>query len=315
MPFTRVSIADFQSIASAEVDLGVREGGGGITTIVGPSSTGKSAFLRALRMLVRNTSSAPVRSGAKKTVVSAEFDGHNVEVQRGKALSTYVLDGETFAKAGVSVPGAVTKALGLREDAPDPHFAFQFDSPYLLAVPGSSVSAALGALTHANVLRAAVREGARLAQHAKHEKDIRTKDALALAEQIKERFAGLPAREQALVNARKRVSEAVEAQVRVDTLGTILEALEAASTGLETVSAARRRYADVFPAVEAAAEAVERAAAIEEVVSLWDRATAMRTAQEAMAAAFAQDAEAADGEYHTVLVEAGMCPTCGAKTS
>lgn len=315
MPFTRIEVVDFQSIAAADIELGVREGGGGITTIVGPSSTGKSAFLRAVRMLVRNASAAPVRIGAKKAVVRAEFDGRSVEVSRGKALSTYVLDTETFAKAGVSVPEAVAKALGLREDTPDPHFAFQFDAPYLLSVPGSVVSSTLGRLTHANVLREAVREGARRAQAAKHTKDIRTKDALELAAAIKERFATLPAREQAFKDAQEVVAKALDADTRADTLGHLLEALEAASTGLEAVSAARARYDDVFPLVEQASTAMARAKEVEEVVSLLDRATTMRAAQQEMAAACAQEADAAEGEYNKLLVEAGICPTCGGKTS
>jgi DNA repair exonuclease SbcCD ATPase subunit len=311
VPFTRIEVTDFQSIASADVELGVREGGGGITTVVGPSSTGKSALLRAIKMAVRNVTSPPVRSGAKKTVVKVTTDDHVVEATRGKALSTYVLDSEVFSKAGVSVPEAVTKALGLREGM---HFMGQFDAPFLLNVPGSVVSNVIGELTNASVLRAAVREGARRAQHAKQEQAIRTKDAMALATTIRERFAALPAREAAFEDARKRVLEATEAQGRIDTLASLVEGWEAASRGLETVSSAQRRYADVFPKVEAATEAVVRAVQVEDLVSLLDRAYTMKAAQEAMAADCAQEAEAADSEYNKVLVEAGVCPTCGAKT-
>ena len=315
MAFRRVEVSDFQSIHHADVELGVRDGGGGITTIVGPSSTGKSALLRAVRMLARNQSSVPVRSGAKKATVKVTSDTSVVEADRGKALSTYRVDGEVFAKAGVSVPDAATKALGLREDTPDPHFSFQFDSPYLLAVPGSKVSDVIGSLTHANVLRAAVREGARRAQNAKQEKAIRTKDAQALAQQIVERFADLPEREAAFEEARERVLEATKASDRADTLATLLEGWEAASTGLETVSSTQRRYEDVFPLVDAAHDAFLRLNEIENIVSALTQAVSMKATQDWLVAACAKAAEEADGEYNKLLVEAGMCPTCGQVTA
>lgn len=314
MTIRSLTVKDFQSVAHAHIDFPERDGGGSITTIVGPSSTGKSALLRAIRMLARNTNSAPVRAGAKKTAVEAQWGDNVISIERGPGHSTYAIGEDAYTKSGVSVPDAVANALGLRADVPDPHFAFQFDRPYLLGETGSVVSDTIGRLTNANVLRAAVREGARRAQHAKSERDMRQADARELAVQIKERFTTLPAREKALVEARSAVEKATALQSDVDVLSGLLEALESARTGLERVESSRHRHDAVFPLVDHAQSAVENLQILESLVSGLDRHHKLLTAQRTMQTNWAVSAQTADEGYAKVLHEAGTCPTCGATT-
>ena len=107
---TKISVSNFQSLVKADLTLGK------LTVIVGPSSSGKSAFLRALRVLVRNTSgSAYVTHGSTASAVIAEFDGHKVALERGKGHSLYRTwkdgDEEIYPKSGTSVPDEVAALL------------------------------------------------------------------------------------------------------------------------------------------------------------------------------------------------------------
>lgn len=200
---SKVTVNDFQSIEQAELDLG---GQGSITTIVGPSSTGKSALLRAMNLLMRNSSSVPVRAQSKKGAVkiSAEVDDKTVAVLRGKSLSTYKIDDIEYSKSGVTVPDKVQEVLNLYSASPDLHFSFQFDKPYLLDETGSTISATLGSLTQAHILRNASKEGNRRALETRRLITTRQTDVSSLKEKIETEFSTLE-------QDRKDYEQAVEA--------------------------------------------------------------------------------------------------------
>src|SRR5690242_17213241 len=100
----RLRVTNFQSIAAADITLGQ------FTVIVGPSNSGKSALLRALRAVVRNVNSpSAVRAGQSMFTCQIDFDqseytGKTVTIERGKSQSTYrviTAQGEdVFTKAG-----------------------------------------------------------------------------------------------------------------------------------------------------------------------------------------------------------------------
>lgn len=157
MTVDKIRVRDFQSIAKAEVSLGK------FTTFTGPSSSGKSAFLRACHALVRNSfSPTQVRQGKTVTEVAMEVDGHTISAIRGKSKSTYVLDEEEYTKSGRSVPDPILDILKMDPITEvDTSFAGQFDKPYLIADPGSIPAKVLGTLTNVSVLHAGMREANR----------------------------------------------------------------------------------------------------------------------------------------------------------
>ena len=316
MTFKRITVKDFQSVADASIDLGVREGGGGITTIVGPSSTGKSATLRAVRMLARNGSTIPVRAGAKVTQVSVVLDDERtVSVERGPGKSSYAIGEEVYTKAGVTVPDEVAAVLGLRADAPDPHFSFQFDRPYLLAESGSLVSELLGKLTSANVLRAAVREGARRNLRAAQTHTGRMNDAKALATQIKDEYGGVDEQLETIERCRAVVQQAAVAAQQAEDYGQALEDLRAAQRGLEAVSEASARYEAVADAVQSATQTVK---VYDTARKTWGKAVSAQqllTSQEQLSQELQALAAERDAEHAALLAEAGTCPTCGQATA
>lgn len=191
-----ISVQDFQSIESGKVDLGK------FTVFTGPSSSGKSAFLRALHGLTRNSfNPSQVRLGQSVTTVSAIVDGRKVEAVRGKSKSTYKLDDEEYTKAGRAVPEDVETVLSMPLVADlESSFATQFDKPYLIADPGSTGAKVLGTLTNVSVLHDGMREANRRKLSINAEIKVRKADLEKDNEEV-EQYADLTSLEESISNA------------------------------------------------------------------------------------------------------------------
>ena len=198
-----ISVQDFQSIESGKVDLGK------FTVFTGPSSSGKSAFLRALHGLTRNSfNPSQVRLGQSVTTVSAIVDGRKVEAVRGKSKSTYKLDDEEYTKAGRAVPEDVEAVLSMPLVADlESSFATQFDKPYLIADPGSTGAKVLGTLTNVSVLHDGMREANRRKLSINAEIKVRKADLEKDNEEV-EQYADLTSLEDS-------ISKAEDALIRI----------------------------------------------------------------------------------------------------
>ena len=198
-----ISVQDFQSIESGKVDLGK------FTVFTGPSSSGKSAFLRALHGLTRNSfNPSQVRLGQSVTTVSAIVDGRKVEAVRGKSKSTYKLDDEEYTKAGRAVPEDVETVLSMPLVADlESSFATQFDKPYLIADPGSTGAKVLGTLTNVSVLHDGMREANRRKLSINAEIKVRKADLEKDNEEV-EQYADLTSLEES-------ISKAEDALIRI----------------------------------------------------------------------------------------------------
>ena len=198
-----ISVQDFQSIEFGKVDLGK------FTVFTGPSSSGKSAFLRALHGLTRNSfNPSQVRLGQSVTTVSAIVDGRKVEAVRGKSKSTYKLDDEEYTKAGRAVPEDVEAVLSMPLVADlESSFATQFDKPYLIADPGSTGAKVLGTLTNVSVLHDGMREANRRKLSINAEIKVRKADLEKDNEEV-EQYADLTTLEES-------ISKAEDALIRI----------------------------------------------------------------------------------------------------
>lgn len=305
-----VHVKDFQSIKDESVTLGKRESGGGLTLIVGPSSTGKSAMLRATKTLTTNGPSIPVRVGQSKTRIEAGYDDDSsVAVERGKSLSTYWLNGEAYQKAGTSVPKDVENFLGLYKDA---HFAFQFDPPYLLGAAGSVVTQTLGEVTNAHVLTEAVREGIRRKSEANTIAKTRRTDVLEAKERLEE-HRGLPARIKAVEALEGLQASLNEAATEHSALTQALDLYARLREEQETTDAEVKAAPDLTESIESIRmhlRAIERISAL---VHEWTLSTAERydAADEEKEAR--ETAAQLGAEKAALLHDMGWCPTCGKK--
>ena len=190
MTVKTLKVENFQSIKSAELELGQ------FTVLSGPSSSGKSAVLRAAQALFRNNFNPnQVRQGCSSSDITAEIDDHKVSVSRGRSKSTYYLDDKVFTKAGRTVPDSVAEVLNMEPLAGvDTTFSTQFDKPYLLAESGSIGSQVIGTLTNVATLHDGLRETNRRALSTQATLKVKKADVIALTDRIHS-FDGLEAKE------------------------------------------------------------------------------------------------------------------------
>lgn len=87
-----------------------------VTVIVGMNDRGKSAILRALRLVCFNrpVGKAYVRKGTTQCTVTIKTNKHTIIRKIGKA-NTYSLDGEVYKSFGTKVPEAIQQVLNLQE--------------------------------------------------------------------------------------------------------------------------------------------------------------------------------------------------------
>ena len=106
---TRATFRDFQSLADVELDLAP------FTVVVGPSSSGKSAVARALKILSSNARGNDfVSSWAKHSEISVTTEeGPSVTLMKGEGKGVYLVDEEKFTRLAGGVPEAVTQALNV----------------------------------------------------------------------------------------------------------------------------------------------------------------------------------------------------------
>lgn len=313
MKVSSAHVRDFQSIKDAKVSFG------SFTVLVGRSSSGKSAFLRALRACLRNTIvPANVRQGSAKAVIDVEFDdGPTVRIERGKSLSTYrLINGETeetFTKSGRTVPDGVAKIarVPLIADT-DVTFSFQFDRPFLLAETGSQAAQVIGSLTNVSLLHAAVREANRRRGEASSTLRVRKVDVESYRGRIKE-FADLPARKKQVIAAEEQLAELSQLEESLRSLRRTVGEIAKASTALAELEAVEppdvSKLLEEVVILNAVLKKVELARSSAQSLkrSIQEQAGTVRSLKEQIAVM--------EIEYDEHLRAAGKCPVCGADTS
>lgn len=123
----RIKIQDFQSHKDTEI-LFVS----GVNVIIGRNMTGKSAVLRALRLIFYNEPKGTgfVTWDAKNAVIEVEYDGHLIRRIKG-TQNVYEVDGSAFSGFGKSIPSEVVDVLGFSALQVDRNiYELNFDHPH-----------------------------------------------------------------------------------------------------------------------------------------------------------------------------------------
>jgi DNA repair protein SbcC/Rad50 len=295
-------VENFQSLAVVGVMVDK------FTVLVGPSNSGKSAFLRAIRSLVRNTFvPANVRQGETKAITLIYLNGHIISSERGKSLSTYYLEDDPFPKSGKSVPTEIVQALKMPlVGGIDPHFSFQFDRPFLLAESGSTAASVIGSLTNVSVLHAAVREANRRRGGVSSTLKVRYDDKVRLQAQV-ETYRFLPARKKSIDRARRALQSAEELQASLLALQTATDALEASQRFLDTFTLPEVPDIDLS-SVEAD---IQELKVLEGLTAAVAQGLTIANRYDKMGLHQGKSIAALDDQHQRVLEEAGICPTCG----
>lgn len=304
-----LQIENYQSLRKLRLELGR------FTVITGATGSGKSAIIRAVRLLTFNARGTSYITQGQKACNVHVFDDEGVQgvgIARGsRGADSYVISDptmggheQTFTKLAGSVPAEVTAWLRLSEL----NFASQFDPPFLLDESGAKIATALGRLTNVTLLFTAARESNRRRLRIKDRLDDAQADVARLTEQIQQ-FAGLPQRQAA-------VAQAEAALARVDAIEKRWQRLSSHITAVETAQARASQVPApvVVPSLDRLNELLARAFRLRTLLQSCD--TMSGSVQKWAAEAAQQETvrQDADARLHKVLEDAGICPLCGQPT-
>ena len=300
----KIHVRNFQSLHDVEIELGP------LTVIVGPSSSGKSAFMRATKTLTSNRRGDEFISHGERTAsISATLDRGTVTLTRSKKTTdnAYVVTPNDpahplypqreFKKLGGDTPPEVSAFLGIA--AKDPiNYAGQFDKPYMLGdTSGNEAARTLGSLTNVSVIFEAARESNRrkLADAA----TLRTR--AADLQEIKERIPGyknLKAQDAALTEAETHIKNSRVIEKQIARLSRALDTIEAAERAVITLTPAASR---TVPSAQPILDAAEKLTALRDALRTQQAAQqALRTAQSTLEAR-TEALTAVEAEYAEVI--------------
>ena len=303
-----IRVRNWQSLRHVDLQLGR------YTVIVGASSSGKTALMRAFRALASNVrGNTQITRGASSAAITAVLDDGTVtlEYTGGSWRYRIVLAGreESYTKLAGAVPEQITNILGI-DPVPSGgtsiNFAGQFDRPFLLSSDdsGAKVARAFGELTNVHVILGAVREANRRRASLASTVKVRQADLDRCVEAL-DRFRGLPARLQALKAAEEAHERAADTQRRIARLQALLDALETAERAATLV--VLPEIPDVAP-VEASYRRLRR---LQQLVDRLGHAQAeVERCERALQQAVVDDQESRSA-FREALAAAGECPTCG----
>ena len=164
-----MEIINFEAHRHTKIDFD----GHGLNAITGPSDSGKSAIIRALRFAFYNEPKGAdfIRHGAKRATVQVRMsNGQTIERTRTRSSAgEYILTDshgqwEEFKGFGNSIPIQIANAhqmpkVELATGVERPlNFAFQLDGHFLLSDSPASRASAIGRLTGVHLVDAAIKE-------------------------------------------------------------------------------------------------------------------------------------------------------------
>ncbi len=302
--FEQVSIRNFQSLRSVDLELGR------LTVIVGASSSGKTALMRALRAISSNVrGSSIVTRGTKQASVSLSSESSMVTLERSETTSTYkIVDKVTgaeqvFTKLAGGVPEKVSEMLRISPvvDGSSINFAGQFDRPYLLDESGGQVARVLGELTNVNTIFEAVREANRRRLAASSGLKSREAEIVKITADIHSR-----------PNLLGRIEQCGKAEValaRAQQVSAEINKLTASLIKLDTEVV----HVDLpeVPDLTLVLEIHERLSNFKELLTRLVKAENEVLQSQALADKLSQDEFDTQFELRALLEELGICPTCG----
>lgn len=182
MKLKTTKIKDFQSLGSVEIEHG------DLTVLWGSSDLGKSACIRAIRALHRNTSSSDnIRHGKTKLKIEQIFDdGSSVSFEKSKTTNSYNIDGKVLSKVGRDIPEDVSEVLKTyklildKDQSLDLNFSTQFEGPFLLTDSVSIITKTISSLSGIHYIYSALREAASQSQKLKSQIQVLSSNVSSL---------------------------------------------------------------------------------------------------------------------------------------
>ncbi len=286
---------------------------GSFTVIVGPSSSGKSALMRACRALASNVrGSGVITRGQKQLAITGITDTAKITLERSETLSAYRIASAgnevTFTKLAGAVPDQVTQALRIQpvpSNGASVNFASQFDRPFLLDDTGASVARTLGALTNVTAIFEAVRQANKIRLAASSKLKVRQSDLEQVTAKLAT-FQGLRARITAMQQAEQLHEQVIELQAARDRLIRAVAAVQQAEQAASEVNN--------VPDVPDITPVLDRYGRYQSLILLLRQIVQAETVigeQKKVITAAESTVMTCERERQSRLTEAKICPTCG----
>ncbi|MFD1426216.1 AAA family ATPase [Kroppenstedtia sanguinis] len=224
--FERLVIENFQSHEQTEAFFN-----DGINVFVGPSDSGKSAILRALRWVLYNEPKGTdfIRAGKKRCRVTLTLsDGTEITRMRSASVNRYILkvpeqEEQVYEGFGSSVPQEVMDAHGMHALKLDSdwklpaQFGTQLEPPFLLAETGSVKAKSIGRASGAHIIDIALQGTAQDLSGV----NSKLKHVVKQSEDLKQRlqpYENLPKLQKQLEQAEDRYQKAADMQKRLEAI-------------------------------------------------------------------------------------------------
>jgi len=220
-----IRLKNFQSHKDTLISFA---GPGCLTVITGPSDSGKSAVIRALRWVFYNMPQGDgfIFNAEDKCTVTLEYDdGTKVERIRSRGgINRYVVNGQVFEGFGTGVPLEVQQATGIRKlEIGDQTFLLnlseQLDGPFLggKSVSGPARAKMLGKLAGTEEIDYASKEIGTDIYRAKRQKEDIEKEIEDKQKQLNQ-YSFIPAWERVVAEAETVLSDTKNKVVQIEKL-------------------------------------------------------------------------------------------------
>jgi energy-coupling factor transporter ATP-binding protein EcfA2 len=303
-----IAVRHYQSLVDVSLTLG------NFTVIVGPSSSGKSAFVRSLQTLTHNArGSAFITQGRAGCSIVATLPTGIVTLTRTKSSSAsdaYIVatpyDQRRYTKLGGSTPPEVTQIFGQMADPSA--IASQFDPPYLLTQSPAEAARTLAALTGSDVVLEGAREANRRRLEATATLRTRTQDR-AKAEQELASHAQHQQQSAHLDSAEPHLTDAKALLHQCAALQGLLDHISADSTGIQIhreALASLPSIPDLAP-LDTLSDSIR--ALRYSIANVTSRAYATRDLRSTLQG-LEVEIDHASERYDETLHALGVCPTC-----
>lgn len=233
-----IKLVGFQSHVDTSINLTE-----GLNVITGPSDSGKTAVIRAVRWVALNEpqGDAVVNQSVGYAQVTIITDTGVVTKVRNKGKVRYEIniDGENISYDKSEIPQEVYRILGINKTSFGDvevvlPFAFQLDAPFLISSPASFGGKVLGKICNADTVELAVKKSSREVSQANDAK----RQAEKTIEETKlalQSYENLQEVEQRLQQCRELVTDIEKGIVNRDTLSKLHNSYIAAYEKLNAV--------------------------------------------------------------------------------
>ncbi|SDC50789.1 MULTISPECIES: AAA family ATPase [unclassified Candidatus Frackibacter] len=219
-----ITIENFQSHNQTIIELS-----DGLNVITGPSDTGKSAIIRALRWVLYNEPLGDefIQVGTNQCRVGILLaNGYRVIRERSNRENRYVVidptgEKEIYSGFGTKVPKDVTEVHQMPKVTIDDdmettlNLDYQLVGPFLLNDSGSTKAKVIGQLTGVHIIDAAIKDVAIDLTRAKRKKKQELSEIERIDEQLKE-YQDLPALKKEINKKEKLLGQLKEVNNRLN---------------------------------------------------------------------------------------------------